>query len=153
MDILLEEGNMGQRNVAAILGGRKVLGKPVSGLDFADLVKQGLPQSALEHVKEILKLSDREVSSALGVSEKTAWRLRHAPTKRLTTVTSDRLYRLARIFALAEEVLEDREQAREWLRSAQVGLNNRVPFELIETEAGAREVEDLLLRIEYGVLS
>jgi putative toxin-antitoxin system antitoxin component (TIGR02293 family) len=153
LDILLEGDKMGEQSVAAILGGRKVLGKTVSGLDFADLVKQGLPQSALEHVKEILKLSDREVSSALGVSEKTAWRLRHAPTKRLTTVTSDRLYRLARIFALAEEVLEDREQAREWLRSAQVGLNNRVPFELIETEAGAREVEDLLLRIEYGVLS
>jgi putative toxin-antitoxin system antitoxin component (TIGR02293 family) len=144
---------MGQRNVAAILGGRKVLGKPVGGLDFADLVKQGLPQPALEHVKEILKLSDREISSALGVSEKTAWRMRHAPAKRLTSVTSDRLYRLARIFALAEEVLEDREQAREWLRSPQVGLDNRVPFELLETEAGAREVEDLLLRIEHGVLS
>ena len=144
---------MEERNVAAILGGRKVLGRPVGGLDFADLVKKGLPRSALEHVKEILKLSDREVSSALGVSEKTAWRLRHAPEKRLTAATSDRLYRLARIFALAEEVLEDREQAREWLRSPQVGLNNRVPFELLETEAGAREVEDLLLRIEHGVLS
>lgn len=144
---------MGQRNVASILGGRKVLGKPVSGLDFADLVKQGLPQSALKHVKETLKLSDREVSSALGVSEKTAWRLRHTPAKRLTAVTSDRLYRLARIFALAEGVLEDREQANDWLRSPQVGLNNRIPFELMETEAGAREVEDLLLRIEHGVLS
>lgn len=144
---------MAERNVAAILGGRKVLGRPVGRLDFADLVKQGFPQSALEHVKELLKLSDREVSSALGVSEKTAWRLRHAPAKRLTSVTSDRLYRLARIFALAEEVLEEREQAREWLRSPQVGLDNRVPFELLETEAGAREVEDLLLRIEHGVLS
>jgi putative toxin-antitoxin system antitoxin component (TIGR02293 family) len=128
MDNLREEEKMGQRNVAAILGGRKVLGKPVRGLAFADLVKQGLPQPALE-------------------------RMRHAPAKRLTSVTSDRLYRLARIFALAEEVLEDREQAREWLRSPQVGLDNRVPFELLETEAGAREVEDLLLRIEHGVLS
>jgi putative toxin-antitoxin system antitoxin component (TIGR02293 family) len=54
---------------------------------------------------------------------------------------------------LAEEVIEDREQAREWLRSPQVGLDNRVPFVLMETEAGAREVEDLLLRIEHGVLS
>ena len=69
------------------------------------------------------------------------------------TPSETRLYRFARLFALAEEVLEDKEQARDWLRSPQVGLNNRTPLDLMRTEAGAREVESLLVRIEHGVLS
>jgi putative toxin-antitoxin system antitoxin component (TIGR02293 family) len=55
--------------------------------------------------------------------------------------------------ALAEEVLEDAGRAREWLHQPQRGLGNRIPLDLIRTEAGAREVEDLLGRIEYGVFS
>jgi putative toxin-antitoxin system antitoxin component (TIGR02293 family) len=57
------------------------------------------------------------------------------------------------LFALAEEVLESADAARDWLRERQVGLGNRIPLELMGTEAGSREVEDLLLRIEHSVLS
>jgi putative toxin-antitoxin system antitoxin component (TIGR02293 family) len=60
---------------------------------------------------------------------------------------------VARIFALAEEVLEDRTQAGEWLASPQAGLGGRVPLELLETEAGTRAVEDELLRIEHGFVA
>jgi len=34
-----------------------------------------------------------------------------------------------------------------------VGLGGETPLEYAETEVGAREVEDLLGRIEYGVYS
>jgi putative toxin-antitoxin system antitoxin component (TIGR02293 family) len=71
----------------------------------------------------------------------------------LTPVESDRLYRLARLAALAEEVFEDLDRAREWLRQHQRGLGDRAPLDLMRTEVGAREVEDLLGRIEYGVFS
>lgn len=145
---------MGGREIAAVLGGRKVLGKAAAtAFDFTDLIETGLPHSALEHVKNALKLTDREVSDALDISGKTITRLRHAPGRRLSPSISDRLYRFARLYALAEEVLEDKEQARDWLRSPQVGLNNRTPLDLMRTEAGAREVESLLVRIEHGVLS
>lgn len=145
---------MGGREIAAALGGRKVLGKSVaSSFEFADIVAKGLSRSALDRVKDILKLTDREVSAALDISQKTVSRLRQDPARRLPLATSDRLYRIARLFALAEEVLEDKGQARGWLRSPQIGLDNRVPLDLLRTEAGAREVEDLLIRIEHGVLS
>lgn len=145
---------MGGTGIAAVLGGRKVLGKTAgTAFEFTDLIEKGLPHSALEHVKNALKLTDREVSSALDISGKTVSRLRHASRQRLSPSISDRLYRFARLYALAEEVLEDKEQARDWLRSPQVGLNNRTPLDLMRTEAGAREVESLLVRIEHGVLS
>ena len=66
---------------------------------------------------------------------------------------SDRLYRFARIIALAEEVFESKEDALEWLNGAQHGLGGTIPFEMLQTDAGAREVEELLIRIEYGVIS
>jgi len=145
---------MGGREIAAALGGRRVLGKAVaSPFEFADLIAKGLSGSALDRVKAILRLTDREVSATLDISEKTVSRLRHDPARRLPLATSDRLYRIARLFALAEEVLEDKGQARDWMRSPQIGLDNRVPLDLLRTEAGAREVEDLLIRIEHGVLS
>lgn len=51
------------------------------------------------------------------------------------------------------EVFENPDRARRWLREPQRALGNRVPLELLGTEAGAREVEDLLGRIEYSVFS
>jgi putative toxin-antitoxin system antitoxin component (TIGR02293 family) len=53
----------------------------------------------------------------------------------------------------AVEVLESEENARQWLTSPQFGLGGEVPLEYAGTEVGAREVEDLLGRIEYGVYS
>jgi putative toxin-antitoxin system antitoxin component (TIGR02293 family) len=53
----------------------------------------------------------------------------------------------------AVEVLESVEGARRWLNAPQVGLGGAVPLEYAESELGAREVEDLLGRIEYGVYS
>lgn len=62
-----------------------------------------------------------------------------------------RALRLARITALAEEVLEDRAAAREWLAQPQPGLGGRVPQALLSNESGAREVEALLHRLDAGV--
>jgi len=47
--------------------------------------------------------------------------------------------------------MEDEHLARRWLSSPQRGLGGAVPLDYAETEIGAREVEDLLGRIEYGV--
>jgi putative toxin-antitoxin system antitoxin component (TIGR02293 family) len=51
----------------------------------------------------------------------------------------------------AVELMESEESARQWLASPQFGLGGAVPLDYAETEIGAREVEDLLGRIEYGV--
>ena len=47
----------------------------------------------------------------------------------------------------------DAASARDWLTHKQTGLGNTVPLEFAKTEIGAREVENLLGRIEYGVYS
>jgi putative toxin-antitoxin system antitoxin component (TIGR02293 family) len=72
---------------------------------------------------------------------------------RLGAAESDRVVRFARLMGKAAEVMESEENARRWLTSPQFGLGGAVPLDYAETEVGAREVEDLLGRIEYGVYS
>ena len=43
--------------------------------------------------------------------------------------------------------------AERWLSSPKVALDGAVPYELVRTEAGAREVEALIGRLEHGVFS
>jgi len=148
------EVKMSVAEIAELLGGPKVLGRSISSpLSMADAVDHGLPTDSLDRVKQTLCLSDAEVGQALGISLKTINRLRKDPGRHLSSQASDRLYRLARIYQLANDVLEDTEAAREWLRSPQIGLDNRIPMDLVTSEAGSREVEALLMRIEYGVIS
>jgi putative toxin-antitoxin system antitoxin component (TIGR02293 family) len=53
----------------------------------------------------------------------------------------------------ADDVFGDGASAREWLTHKQPGLGGAVPLDFARTEIGAREVENLLGRIEYGVYS
>jgi len=135
--------------VCKILGIRS---KIANNLELAENIENGLPARSIERIKQALAIGDVQVSNALGISVKTMGRIRKEE-RRLSARIGDRLYRVAHIFALAKDVLEDDEMARIWLSTPQIALNNRVPLEFLNTGAGTREVEDLLLRIEYGVIS
>jgi putative toxin-antitoxin system antitoxin component (TIGR02293 family) len=78
---------------------------------------------------------------------------RRKASGKLDPSESDRVVRYARLMGRAVEVLESEDSARAWLNSPQVGLGGAVPLDYAETELGAREVEDLLGRIEHGVYS
>lgn len=62
-----------------------------------------------------------------------------------------RAERLARITRLAEEVWDDCDLAREFVTSAQPQLGGRKPIELMGTDLEARQVERLLLRLEWSL--
>jgi putative toxin-antitoxin system antitoxin component (TIGR02293 family) len=143
-----------EQKIITVLGGQTSLGRKVkSSLDLDKLIREGLPYKVGNHVRGLLNLPISIFASVIDVSERTLARVRKSPNQRLSAVASDRLYRLARIFSLACEVLEDEEKAKEWIRRPQVGLGGETPLDLLHTEAGAKEVEDLLWRIEYGVIS
>jgi putative toxin-antitoxin system antitoxin component (TIGR02293 family) len=139
--------------VAAVLGGRQALrSAPRSSADWATVVENGVPIASADALKRRLGLDETTLAALLGVSEKTLSRARAADA-RLDTVTSDRLLRVARIGALAIEVLEGDSHAMRWLRRPQIGLGGRAPLTLLTTDIGCAEVERLLLRIEHGVYS
>ena len=138
-----------------LLGGQLAIGKNVGReLDFDTEIRRGFRHQVFVSFKTNTRLSNLVLSRVLGVSSRSIDRLALLKgAARMGPAVSDRLYRTARIVALAEDVLEDRDQALEWLSSAQRGLGDRKPFDLIETEVGTREVEDELLRIEHGFVA
>jgi len=141
-------------DIARFLGSPPpAVGTAAGQLEIADAVDDGLSPEALHRVKAALELTDAELARILGVSPKTVHRIRSTPGRRIASTASDRLYRTARLYLLAAEVLEDADAARDWLRSPQLGLDGRVPLDLLSTDAGSREIEALLVRIEHGVLS
>lgn len=138
-------------SVDRMLGGKATFKiAPKTSGDWHALLSSGLPLSALESFKQATALSDAQLAVLVGISGKTLQRARSAG-KRLDTVTSDRLFRTARIVALAGAVLESSERGIAWLGRAQIGLGGKTPFSLMTTEAGSDQVEQLLLRIEHGV--
>ena len=142
-----------QLSLNRMLGGKATFKTPPkTPNDWHELLEGGLPLSALESFKQVTALSDAQVATLIGISGKTLQRAR-GTRERLDSVTSDRLFRTARIVALAGTVLESSERGIAWLGRGQIGLGGKIPFALMTTEAGSEQVEQLLLRIEHGVYS
>ncbi len=93
-------------------------------------------------------LTLKELATTLDLSPRSLQRRRHQG--RLARHESDRLYRLARIIALAKHYIGDEETASRWLKRPNRALGGSTPLGLIDTELGAREVEKILGRIAYG---
>jgi putative toxin-antitoxin system antitoxin component (TIGR02293 family) len=123
----------------------------VAPAKLVDVVRAGLPVAELKALQAVLDVPMERLGPMLGIS--TATLHRRKSDDRLGPAESDRVVRYARLMGMAVAVMESEENARRWLSSPQVGLGGAVPLEFAETEVGAREVEDLLWRIEHGVYS
>jgi putative toxin-antitoxin system antitoxin component (TIGR02293 family) len=134
--------------LATLLGGRQSGAR--EDAQWHNRILEGLTFEAVERVKARASLTDTEVARLLGIGEATLRRAR-ASGSVLDAATSDRLYRLSKAIAIAEDVLEGPENAVSWLRRPQPGLGGCVPLELLVTQAGADQVETLLRRIDFGV--
>jgi putative toxin-antitoxin system antitoxin component (TIGR02293 family) len=93
----------------------------------------------------------QEIASSLDLSIRCLQRRKHEG--RLARYESDRLYRLARLVALAEHYLGDHERAIQWLRRPNHVLGGVAPLKIVDTELGGRQVENVLGRIGYGGVS
>jgi len=60
---------------------------------------------------------------------------------------------IKRLLRRAKRVIGSKELALQWLKTPAFGLGGRIPLEVAETPEGAREVMDLLGRIEHSVYS
>lgn len=112
----------------------------------------GLSYKSFENVKKRLGLEDKVVARLLEASLRTM--ARRKKDNKLSSGESDRLLRVARIMAIAEEVFDyDTPKAVSWLKTGNRALDGEKPFELLGSEVGARQIEELLMQIEYGLLS
>lgn len=91
----------------------------------------------------------QDVLAVVAITERTLARRR--TEGRLKPEESDRFYRLVDLYALAADVMGSGEEAQEWMCTPKSALADRSPLQAARNVAGARSVEELLKRIEYGV--
>jgi putative toxin-antitoxin system antitoxin component (TIGR02293 family) len=114
-------------------------------------IHAGLSFRAVQNLQKALDVPMEKVASVLGMSRATLHRRKIQG--KIDKEESEKLVRYQRLLKKAEDVFGGATAAREWLTNKQAGLGNAVPLEFAKTEIGAREVENLLGRIEYGVYS
>lgn len=134
------------------LGGAQTLGRTLSSdRDLRDAIREGFPPAVVEGLMRASGLTLKELARSLDLSPRSLQRRRQGG--RLARYESDRIYRLARIVALANEYLGGQEQAARWLKRSNRALGGVAPIEALDTELGARQVENVLGRIAYGGIS
>ena len=133
-----------------VLGGPRVLGRAVTSvLDLNDAVERGLPKATLRIVVQhvFADASNQRAMMHRIVPEATCKRRRD----RLSPAESERTERFARVVAIAENVWHDREQARRFLTTPHPEIGGKTPVEAALTELGARQAEEVMARIVYGL--
>jgi putative toxin-antitoxin system antitoxin component (TIGR02293 family) len=141
----LRRGTRPQHFYVALLGLRTY-----DSAALHEKVGQGLSFEAMEKLRRALACSASQFATLIGIPGRTLARRKEA--KRLEPDESDRLLRLARIVGLALQLFEGGlDEARAWLFAPHTALDNRSPIEFAGTEVGAREVENLIGRLEHGI--
>ena len=134
--------------VVELLGGAGVVGVFPGGDSLAEATRAGLPAAAARRLADALNLSAERLAAALDVPAAAV-----LGPGRLTREQSDRLARLARVADHAMSVFDAAEKAGRWLDGPVPALGGAKPLDLCDTDAGAREVDEILGRIEYGIFS
>lgn len=114
-------------------------------------VKAGIPARSFNDLAGILGVSEAALAAVVGISTSTL--MRRKRTGHFTPEEGEHIVRVACLLELATQTFGELESARDWLRRENLSLAGKTPLSYADTEIGAREVENLLGRILYGVYS
>ncbi|BAP40975.1 DUF2384 domain-containing protein [Pseudomonas sp. LJDD11] len=122
--------------------------------ELHSLMEKGFPsERVIAFVQSCSEFRDHQVfSRIIGLSDRTLQRRIKNPEP-LTAEQTNGAWRLASVLSRAEEVLGERKRALNWMTTPAMGLEGRVPLELLTTQMGFELVEDFLTRMDYGVYS
>ncbi len=116
-----------------------------------DLVRKGLPLRVIDRLAEAFGAPADQILALIGLSRATGYRQKARRGAGLRAVQSDRAFRLARVMTLAQNVLEDDRNAREWFHEPNRALQGERPIDLLDTETGTEQVMRVLNQLEHGV--
>ena len=123
-----------------------------SKVDLLRQIEHGFPFETLLHLEENSGLPVATLAAVMGIPERTLARRKAAG--KFEPNESERLLRIATLFEQCVELFEgDVAAAVRWLTAGKKALNDEAPLAYARTELGAREVEDLIGRVEHGVFS
>lgn len=124
--------------------------KKPSASDMITAIRAGLPAQSVQIFCDSVHFPIKELSTYINVSSRTLTR-RLKDNRPLDIDASDRLVEMAKVFARATEVMEDKDRARSWLFEPNRVLGGVKPVSLLDTSSGVEIVMDELGRIEHGI--
>lgn len=137
-------------STAQMLGGLEVLGIEVmSDRDLEKIILDGLPSESIYKIVDRIYPGETDKHYQL-VPRSTLVR-RQKEGSPLSVEESQKAERVARVFSFAVEVWGDEKGAREFMKKSHPMLDNRTPFEASLNELGARQVEQILGRLMFGI--
>lgn len=140
-------------DIVEVLGGLKIFAHPIQKSDeLVAQVRAGLPAATVTMLAESLSIKRDQVAKRLNIPARTLSR-RLATKSRLTHDESDRTLRMAKVVALANEVLGAEDKASRWMVKPNRALGGEIPFDQLDTELGVQSVEQILYAIAYGMYS
>ena len=132
--------------IARVLG----LSGPVTSIEQLDRgVEAGLPKASLNAVARHVYGSSADAAALMQRVIPSATFHRRGDV--LKPQEGERVERLARVIATADQVWDSVEDARAFLSTGHAMLGGRRPIEVALTELGARRVETLLWSLFHGV--
>ncbi len=115
-------------------------------------LRVGLSYRTIESLSLQSGIAVEDIASLIELPQRTLARRKHAG--RLNPGESERLLRLSRAFEGAVGLFEGNvEGAVAWLKKPNRALADKAPWDYLQTEIGAREVENLIGRLEHGVFT
>lgn len=143
---------MDTANVRQQLGGEGGVGARVeTWLEWVEAVENGFFPGAVLAAVETGLLTWDEVDQI--VIPRRTLSHRRAHERRLTADESDRLLRIARVTAEAEDAFANVEKAHRWLRKPSRPLGHAIPLQMLRTSTGADLVREELVRIQHGIFA
>ncbi|CAN5292034.1 hypothetical protein BH09BAC4_BH09BAC4_06580 [soil metagenome] len=113
--------------------------------------RQGMLRAEADQVAQLAGLTDIELARILNMSVRNLHRLK--ADDKLARDASERLLLLTNLLQHGLDVFdEDAQTLAEWLRSPIRELNTQSPLSLLDTTTGFGLVDDVLGRIEHGIV-
>lgn len=119
-----------------------------AALNLVEIGTNTVPFTAVETLSRKLGIDSHQLLEIIGLAPRTA--LRRRRDGYLKADEADRLLRVARVFEEATRVFGSETKASQWLNSPHALLDDAAPRTLLASDAGAQQVRDELVRIEYG---
>ena len=113
-------------------------------------IEKGFPSRSLNEVAKMLGLSKQRIIAGLKFAQRTVSQ-REKTGVRFTLEESERLLRVLRVRRIAREVFTTDEAVAQWLNAPDRSLRGKTPLDMLATDVGAKEVENLARAMMHGV--
>ena len=113
-------------------------------------IRNGLPTSFLDHLKDALEVTETQLASVVGMARQTLVRRKSQGVLRRDE--GDRAAMVAKVFNRTLSYFDGhREHALDWLKHPNPALAGEAPLERADTAIGTEDVIDLIGRLEHGI--